>query len=460
MVGLYRKPFKRQDPFGTPSLAGVVEGSTVAGAATDLPGDGLAVNSGSPAGPQRTGSPDFKVSTTNLPSTPTSSSSSLPTSSGSASAESAVPSKSSGISTTTVVGACVGAFAGAVFLICIGLWLYRRSTQALKARARAPLTSISRNARHDRTDSHRGDPWNKLESGDEDKWAGMQTSEVGHKNVEEKGTQESVGPMEKLTMFKTRSPSVRTAVTTKSNLDLPLPIFDRMHAHPFNPYGGPPSLPGSVGSKPHLGSVDTGGSISWSSEQDGAYFNLRSDNFDINTARAISPSAARPTPPATTTSSLHQWESAEVVTYSDPFDDDQGESRKSIHNPFFSAQDFDEAKSKAVAKAAKGKEKAAARDDHLNSSTDSAPTTSSALAPKHAANDSQSDNERAILSIIAALENGSPSLTPEPNGRVLSTLSTGTGYSGIDGYSVSAYGQTEEDVTQAFPLPPHAKGSN
>lgn len=456
MVGLHRKPFKRQEPnpFATPTLSGI--GGSVVAETSEVPDGGLAVNSELADAP-RTGSPNFTVSTSNLPSTPTSSSPALPSSTEAATTESAVASKSSGISTTTVVGACVGAFAGAVFLICIGLWLYRRSTQALKARARAPLTSISRNARHDRSDSHRGDPWNKLESGDEDKWAGMQTSEVGHKNVEEKGTQESVGPMEKLTMFKTRSPSVRTAVTTKSNLDLPLPIFDRMHAHPFNPYGGPPSLPGSVGSKPHLGSVDTGGSISWSSEQDGAYFSLRSDNFDINTARAISPSAARPTPPATTTSSLHQWESAEVVTYSDPFDDEQGESRKSIHNPFFSAHDFDEAKSKAVAKAAKGKEKVAARDDHPS---DSAPTTSSPLAPKHAANDSQSDNERAILSIIAALENGSPSLTPEPNSRVLSTLSTGTGYSGIDGYSVSAYGQTEEDVTQAFPLPPHVKGSN
>ncbi|KAF7424652.1 hypothetical protein PC9H_009962 [Pleurotus ostreatus] len=456
MVGLHRKPFKRQEPnpFATPTLSGI--GGSVVAETSDVPDGGLAVNSELADAP-RTGSPNFTVSTSNLPSTPTSSSPALPSSTEAPTTESAVASKSSGISTTTVVGACVGAFAGAVFLICIGLWLYRRSTQALKARARAPLTSISRNARHDRSDSHRGDPWNKLESGDEDKWAGMQTSEVGHRNVEEKGTQESVGPMEKLTMFKTRSPSVRTAVTTKSNLDLPLPIFDRMHAHPFNPYGGPPSLPGSVGSKPHLGSVDTGGSISWSSEQDGAYFSLRSDNFDINTARAISPSAARPTPPTTTTSSLHQWESAEVVTYSDPFDDEQSESRKSIHNPFFSAQEFDEAKSKAVAKAAKGKEKVAARDDH---SSDSASTTSSPLAPKHAANDSQSDNERAILSIIAALENGSPSLTPEPNSRVLSTLSTGTGYSGIDGYSVSAYGQTEEDVTQAFPLPPHAKGSN
>lgn len=158
------------------------------------------------------------------------------------SSSTASASSSSQISMGTVIGACVGAFAGALILILLGICFYRRSTQALKARARAPLPPLGagRNATAE-TDRSRSrlENWNKLEEAD-DKWEGMhQTEEV-----------DTVGPMEKLTMFK-KSPSLRTAITTNTSTEDHSAAFTLQHPHPY-----------SAG-RELLGRVDAGPPISW-----------------------------------------------------------------------------------------------------------------------------------------------------------------------------------------------------
>ncbi|KAL0954881.1 hypothetical protein HGRIS_003814 [Hohenbuehelia grisea] len=452
MVRLIPKNVRRQvDPFALPTAAGIsgnVVLSSASVTATSLQFDASAA-------PNAGGQPAFSI--TSVPPTapgnpPASATDSAPAAASSSSSHS--------IPISTVVGACVGAFAGAIFLICIGLWFYQRSTSALRARSRAPLTSIARTRgeQRGRPPSQRGDPWNKIESGDEDKWA-MQERERKHSN-DDKRSLESVTPMEKLTMFKKRTPSTRTAVTSKSNEDLPLPVLDRMRPpHPYNPYGG-------GGGSAALAPIDTGAAESWGAEVDASYLAMRSSPFDNSTARALSPVAnpARQTPTATEHPTLHRWESAEVINYEDnhngpqkntnPFADASYE-RRSQHNPFFSAKDSERATGSAFGKSAKGLSAGKASTmNPFDSGDESALSYLSAtdtLVPPtglgggmHTPSGSMSDSERAIQSIIAVLDNPGYGLAPSPEpARVVSGVST-------MGESVV----TEEDVTSAFPLPP------
>ncbi|KAF5371847.1 hypothetical protein D9615_009546 [Tricholomella constricta] len=368
---------------------------------------------------------------------------------------------SSPIPMSTVVGACVGALIGAVALILLGLWFYRRYSRSLKQHARSRRAlGTARNIGGDqsRRRSHL-EPWNKLEDGD-DKWEGMyQAKEV-----------DNVAPMEKLTMFK-KTPSVRTAYTHRS--DEPV-TFD---SHPFAQYH--PNLAQELASndkapelpiaRQFLGRVDTGPAISWDGETvgDSSYLSIRSNRL---TSGAMSPTLnmAIPTPPATS-SPLHRWESAEVLEYEDPdFNNPFGagsERRKSSHNPFFNAHSISPSKSgtrsrsnstrKAdaqLSKVDKGKGRAA-DDDPFSDNFSSIPRP---FVTSHTASgslSSVSSNDRALQSLIAALD-----VSEEEVQERLRVASMQPSF--ISATSVYTSGGEEEDVTGSFPLPPSTDGGH
>ncbi|KAF8071699.1 hypothetical protein FPV67DRAFT_891554 [Lyophyllum atratum] len=362
---------------------------------------------------------------------------------------------------STVVGACVGALIGAIALIILGLWFYRRYSRSLKqhARTRRALgTARNLSGEQGRRRSHL-EPWNQLEDGD-DKWEGMyQAKEI-----------DNVAPMEKLTMFK-KSPSVRTAYTHKS--DEPV-TFD---AHPFAQYH--PDLAQELASnnkapelpiaRQFLGRVDTGPAISWDGDTIGgdSYLSLRSGRLDSG---SMSPTMAMaiPTPPATS-SPLHRWESAEVVHYADhdrdaedPFGT-EGERRRSTNNPFFNAQVTSPSKPRSrsnstatatpAIKVDKGKGRVLDEDPFDD---DKMPSFPRPFATNHTVNtslSSVSSNDRAMQSLIAALD-----VSEEEVQARLRVASMQPSF--ISATSVYTSGGEEEDVTGSFPLPPSTDGGH
>ncbi|KAK7033076.1 hypothetical protein R3P38DRAFT_781905 [Favolaschia claudopus] len=265
-----------------------------------------------------------------------------------------VSSSSSEISMTTVIGACLGALAGAIIIILVGLWLYRRGT---KPRPRSPS-----NARRAPVDKERA--WGKLDEMEEDKWEGKDG------NMHTKNGVVSVGPMEKLTMFK-KTPSMRTTYTVGGTLESdhpnlpPIAAFD----HPFAQYH--PGLAEKLAMeedtgaelaqpRPFLARVEAVPPISWDSDTVGrdSFLSLNSN------AGGMTPGVdlALPTPKLTS-SEPHHWESAEVMHFehsaqvenADSEDSEQRRGRassivdptttinglprrKSNHNPFFGAR--------------------------------------------------------------------------------------------------------------------------
>ncbi|KAJ6494757.1 hypothetical protein C8R47DRAFT_381496 [Mycena vitilis] len=252
------------------------------------------------------------------------SSSSLPTAT-------AVSGSSSDIPIGTVVGACLGALAGCVFIILVGLWLYKSGN---KPRPRSPSNA------HKAVDKERA--WNKMDEDEDDKWEGKDGN--SHKKMA------SVGPMEKLTMFKNSSPSVRTAYTTAPEPhDVPaVTHFD----HPFAQYH--PNLAKEFAQdngselpapRPFLARVEVA-PISWDGDTVG-----RDSFLSLNSNHAVSPGTAFAIPtPKLTSSEPHMWESAEVMQYDENGDavpprgrtsdvsEDMAPRRKSAHNPFFGAR--------------------------------------------------------------------------------------------------------------------------
>ncbi|KAF8206498.1 hypothetical protein K438DRAFT_1963527 [Mycena galopus ATCC 62051] len=242
-------------------------------------------------------------------------------------------SSSSDISMGTVIGACLGALAGCIFIIFIGLCLYRRGN---KPRPRSPSNA------HKNVDKERA--WGKIEDDNEDKWEGK---DGGNKHTQ-KGIV-SVAPMEKLTMFKKGTPSMRTTYSTTpdpENAHLPsIAPFD----HPFAQYH--PGLAEKLAMednaelpqpRPFLARVDTMAPISWDGDTVG-----RDSFLSLNSNSAVSPGQdlALPTPKLTS-SEPHHWESAEVVHYDTTASNDEDtdaprgrpEPRKSYNNPFFGAR--------------------------------------------------------------------------------------------------------------------------
>ncbi|KAK0469833.1 uncharacterized protein EV420DRAFT_69377 [Desarmillaria tabescens] len=340
----------------------------------------------------------------------------------------------------TVIGACVGALVGAVFLIVLGIWLYKCATPKVKSKGLTPTMSANRNARgeHERSRS-RLENWDKLVD---------QPQSEGRYHMKEVDGGLSVAPMEKLTMFK-KSPSVRTAYTHTTEEP---PHFD-LEPHPFSPYH--PNLAKELAStdvqepvKPFAGRADST-ALSWNSTANESFLSLRS----VHMSGSMSPSLdmAIPTPPLTS-SEPHRWESAEVVNFDgqqaeiidadkNPFNSPT-ERRRSFGNPFFNAQGSSAPfRSKTpdvprIPRSEKGKERAVNpfSDDHASDPV-----------PAHTSATSSVENDQAIHSLIAALE-GREGVS-DAHLRAPS-LQTSLYSSAISVYS------GDESVVNSFPSPP------
>ncbi|KAF9453410.1 hypothetical protein P691DRAFT_658408 [Macrolepiota fuliginosa MF-IS2] len=490
------------DPVAAPTATGIFGDGTLSAdpnQATAAPT--LAFDTGAPAGGGFTTAPQLASShipviTTTPTDTPTPTPSSESTDA-SATIE-ASSSSSRPISMSTVVGSCVGAFIGAVALICLALWFYRRYQRSLKATyARNP----NNRADAERRLSHR-EPWGKLEdSNPEDKWEGR---------PKQSSAEESVAPMEKLTMFK-KSNSVRTAYTHTEeepvHFEISHPFAQQYPLHNMsqtnpNDRNDHASIPMP---KPLTGHDTSSHAISWDDATQGSFMSVRTHSGPISP----SVNMAIPTPPATS-SPLHHWESAEIINFDgqsaeivNPFGDDNKpeERRKSSGNPFFGAQEdvprrrsrsnslasrTSRAQSEAtssiyipVPRLDKGKGRAIDpfNDDHaavppspqiprpLPTIITSLPTTASPSSPlppprpqfaTHVASlsgSSSSSNERALASLLAALDNDTTEEEVQARLRIASMQPS------INSTN-SMYSEGDEDVTKEFPLPPSTPGQS
>lgn len=476
---------KRQisDPIAAPTIDGFNGVSTAIDTASATATNGLAIDTTAPGGVGSVTAPPLGISVT-----PTRTVKPSVTFTGTPSSTSSGPSVASGssqIPISTVVGSCIGALIGAIALVLLGLWFYRRYVGSLKkyskARGRLSLARARNNAADQERSRSRQEPWNKLEEGD-DKWEGMyQAKEM-----------DNVAPMEKLTMFK-KSPSVRTAYTHKS--DEPS-TFDHHTYAQYHPNlaeelasgGKGPDMPAP---RPFLGRVDTGPAISWDGDAigNGSYLSIHSSIHSSNRMDgAMSPTLnmAIPTPPATS-SHPHRWESAEVIHIDhgqsaeivdshNPFGNDSERRKSSSNNPFFKGQEYPErrrsrsnsqssahthsrSRSRStstiarIPKASKGKERAVSTitsDDPFDDGN--VPSFNPPFNISHTAQDSfssVSSNDRAMQSLIAALDVSEAEV--QERLRVASMqpsfISTNSAF-------------TEDDVTNSFPLPPSTDGHN
>ncbi|KAG5647411.1 hypothetical protein DXG03_000482 [Asterophora parasitica] len=484
MVAHVARHHKRQvDPVAAPTGVAGIENSAIV--VDDIPAataTGLVFDTAASTGATQT-PPNFGVTTTPAVTIATATTPS-PTDSPTPSVASAASSHT--IPMSTVIGACVGALIGASALIILGLWFYRRYSRQLKhnARTRQLALGTSRNMHGDagRRRSHL-EPWNKLEESD-DKWEG--TYQAKDKEAD------NVAPMEKLTMFKKSTPSVRTAWTSKSQEE---PVtFDLQPFVQYHPNLAQ-ELAGSDEKTPiarqFLGRVDAGPAISWGDSvtvTDNSYLNIRSNRL---TSGAMSPTLNMAIPtPAAQTSQLHRWESAEVIEYEDPDSSSSSnpfgvgsEQRKSASNPFFSAQDIGRSpssksgtRSRANSTRSRSNSTATVKPEdfgvpklNINKGKDHAvevvddPFSDNAQDPfqslprNFATNHGQSggsqssvsSNDRALQSLIAALE-----VSEEEVQERLRVASMQPSFiSGTSQYSIGSAGE-EEDVTGSFPLPP------
>nr|GAT60820.1 predicted protein [Mycena chlorophos] len=314
-----------------PTAAGLTGASVIAN--TDATAATLALNTAGDAGATNAAEGvQLSTSATNtlIPSTPTPTTNTTAPAVDSPAAE-ASSSSSSTISMGTVIGACLGALAGALFLILIGLWLYRRGTQP---RRRSPS-----NAHKTNNDKERA--WTKM---DEDRWDGKNGSEGKY---QQKGIV-SVGPMEKLTMFK-QTPSLHTVSNTGDQESLPSVAS---FSHPFAQYHpglakelaeDNSSLPAPP-QRPFLARVEPIPPISWDGDT------ARDSFLSLSSNPAMSPGVDMAIPtPKLTSSEPHQWQSAVVMNFDtaaedgprgrSPANDSNNEPRrKSANNPFFGSR--------------------------------------------------------------------------------------------------------------------------
>ncbi|KAF9805044.1 hypothetical protein IEO21_09205 [Rhodonia placenta] len=245
----------------------------------------------------------------------------IPTSSivpsASASAASDISSNSA-IPVGTVVGACVGAFAGAGLIIFLVYTYSKRHLSGAGAR-----------------DGGRGENWKKLH--DSHDGAPNSPSHDSSREMEEKNR----------ALFKKSTPSVRTTRTKLSDEDhgfgIPPFEFSKYHPNLAQELALEKPAPAFVA---HRG--DSGVSWDGSTVHDDSFLSMRSVRVDSGT---MSPTLglAKPTPVATS-SAIHKWESAEVLTLGEedvagpkevqnPFAD-VAEQRRSVANPFFNAQEL------------------------------------------------------------------------------------------------------------------------
>ncbi|EKM58256.1 uncharacterized protein PHACADRAFT_252446 [Phanerochaete carnosa HHB-10118-sp] len=239
---------------------------------------------------------------------------------------------SSSVSLSTVIAACVGAFAGMALLVSIFIWWSRHPSTKSRNLPRSPVAE-NRNAR-----------------GREEQERTRTTQQMTQQEADEKN----------FSMFKKRSPSTRTTRTAKV-----------LEEHGFDM----PSIPTEISKyrpglakelaledaleepeRPYAARQDSG--VSWDGETlgDDSFLSLRSVRIESG---SMSPTIgmAKMTPPAMP-SQLHYWESAEVVTIGDspaagsssesanPFADANEDKRRSHSNPFFNAGELHRASSR------------------------------------------------------------------------------------------------------------------
>ncbi|KAF8656858.1 hypothetical protein AX16_002405 [Volvariella volvacea WC 439] len=333
------------------------------------------------------------------------------------------------ISIRTVVGTCVGAFVGAVALIALAWWFYRRYSRSLQIKARSRSSPQNFNP-YARSRSAQG----KSGKDDEDKWESQyQTKELDH-----------VAPMEKLTMFKSSTPSTKTGYTHADDGDLshePLPSLAQYH----------PALAKELGSRDRVTGapfldVDAGSPISWETDL---------TRPTIQSVQSSRHSIVIPAPTASIADVVIRPQSAEAVN---PFEPSGTRSRSGSHdNPFFSAQDHAMGHTRSrsgssstvpVKKLDKGKGRAIDPDPFEGESGTSSPRPpflQHTTAPSTSS--VGSNNERALQSLIAVLDFSKEA--PRVASMQPSIVS-----------ATSAYTETEDDVTDKFPLPPPASGSS
>ncbi|KAI0321787.1 hypothetical protein OF83DRAFT_1080738 [Amylostereum chailletii] len=329
---------KRQADVALPSASGLGAAATAVG--TAVTGHSLLL--GGTAAPEPT---SVNVPFAQSPITVTDTLSQSPSPSASAAANSSSDSSSSssnGLSTAVIIGITVAAFAVVTIVIFLVYGYLRRSWEKAvfdarrKAAAGAP-TSAARNANGESGRQRaRQETWNKLDDGD-DRWETMekQPGDMDATDIE---------------LFRKTS-SVRSASDEKA--------FTAEGANQFDPSTMPnfakyhpdlaQELAGSPPVRPYAARADVP-VISWNSSHTTANESFLSLNRA--SADSMSPSSAailKQTPPATS-STLHRWESAEVLTMDvaeaqsaevvNPFADEvQSTNRTSGHgNPFFNAQ--------------------------------------------------------------------------------------------------------------------------
>ena len=372
------------------------------------------------------------------------------------------------IAMSTVIATCVGSFIVVTAVIFFSICVYRRYSRSLNkfAKPRGHLHRRNVQSSQEQRRSHVG-IWNRLEDDNDDKW-----EKSYHTREAKDSAPADVTPMEKLTMFK-KSPSVRTAYTHKST-DPSNFSFPSTYAE-FDP-----SLAASLKTtKPILKHTDSG-LVSWSEANSTTH---------LASSVSLSHNMAIPTPsPTLSQTQAHKWEAAEVVHYSEgqsaevvnPFEEDEREGGKTIHNPFFSAKDYAPPRSRrsnststarsnsrsrsranstatqATVRTLKGKERARNSNatitpstvnpfDDINSTADLPPP----LFITHGASSStssmdQEDKERALKSLVAALELSED----EVRDRLRIASLQASIISATSSITVS------EDVTNEFPLPP------
>lgn len=438
---------KRQNgaPPPLPTISGISGGATATGTNT---GTSLLFNG---AAPTSIGSnapalvPGSSIVATSGTSNPTTSPSAGAVSSSSS---------SSSVSMGTLIGSIIGAFAIFIVLISLAVCFYKRSGK--KVTRGAPLSSPLFHLRNARGNTERRlsrkEPWAKMEGvgrrgekDDVDVWEGMMPSAATDRGVtsppravtRETGT--AAGTLDKLnTMFK-KSTSIRSNNSTSSEGRSQLDFGGALAgSDQFAKYH--PDLAEELAKTVTPIRADTGREeatpISWDGEtvRDDSFLSLRGASGHIDsshlsfTSSAMSPLAVKvASTPLATPSEPHRWQSAEVLHYEpedegkNPFADDS-ESTKSLNDPFNTGQDLP-----------------ILRREESNPFSD-------ASASRSLTHDTQDSSDRAMQSLIAAL-NVSPNEIQDRL-RIASMQSIAT--------SVVSSGSAMDDFASVteFPLPP------
>lgn len=346
-------------------------------------------------------------------------------------------SSGSQIPLSTVIGACVAAFAVLIFAVLLAFYCLKRQKSNQKH-----SSSRHRNAANDfsRRRSHL-EPWGRLPDYNEDHWEGKPSMRQ----------RPSSSPIDKLAAMFNRAPSTNSGEKSSEGLHA-RESFGTMQ--PFEKYH--PDLAAEMASQAAVAEADSeimkpppartfmnhAESMSWDGDT------VRGDSFLSRGSRLsgnMSPTmmSKEKMTPAAIRSHLHRWESAEVLHTDhsapadgrqNPFADSGAVSlKRGASNPFFNAQE-------------KPTKRTLLPNTSANPFADSHSVTSPPM--DSAANLDSAGNVRALQSLIAALETSPAEV--EERLRVISMQSSIYSHGS---YLASEMGEDAVSVT-AFPYPP------